>query len=833
MRVLRSPDARGPLLWCAALTAVVVLLWAMPHGTLFGSPAEYVPVHVALEFVALAVSVMVFALSWNLRDGAANARIMALGWSSLMVMLIGVAHALSWSGMPVWVTPSSPGKAINFWLVARLVGAVGLIAAAMLRNRHWPERAWFLGTAGCLAATALVWWVGLYRADSLPVMFVEGQGLTSTKVWLEYFLVALYVVAAVLLLRGAVAARHPDDMWLAAAAWTLALAELFFSRYASVSDMDNVTGHVYLAVAYVMVYRAVFAAGVREPYRQLADERTLFRSLIDALPDPMSLKDNDGRYVAFNRSFQSFVGRRADEISGHTMDQVLPAESAAQLRALDRQAMEGDEPVHAQVRVLDPVTGAMVDFDSVRIPHIDVLGRPQGLISLHRNITEQLQSNKRIEQLVNFDSLTGLPNEALLRDRVAQAIHRADRHPEYLALMILDLDDFKSINETLTHAAGDAALVEVASRLHRAMRDGDTLARLDGDCFAVVMQGVDERSASVIAQRVLDAVGQPFHIAGLELLITASAGIALFPADGRDYAALHQNAETAMHQAKLEAKGTVRFFARELQERAMARLQLIAALRRVTGAGELRLHYQPQVDLVTDEVVGLEALVRWQHPQLGLLLPSTFIPLAEETSLIMEIGEWVLDRAVQDAARWQASGVFDGAVSVNVSAVQLRQGDLIASVERALSAHGLRPGGLKLELTETVAMTDPRAALQVVERLQDMGVGFALDDFGTGYSSMEYLKHFAGVDVKIDRSFIADLPDDAGSAVIVRAIVSLAGSLSSPTCAEGVETAAQLAYVRAEGCRTAQGYLISEALPADRLEAFLTARSQSGREGRR
>lgn len=817
--------AKSPVVWCALLLAGFVASLGLPSVNFFADPESYIALHLSLEFIALAVSVMIFALAWNLRDHDRNARVMVLGWASLIVTLVGLVHALSYTGMPDLVTPSGAGKAINFWLVARFTAAIGLLGAAAVDTRRWKPRTWFLGVAVALVFSALVWWIGLFHADLFPAMFVEGQGLTTLKIVLEYVLVAMYWVAAVIFFRRSWRGGDGDNAWLGAAAWTLGLAELFFTLYSTVSDLNNLMGHVYLVVAYTMIYRAVFVAGVREPYRLLADERTLFRSLIDVIPDSMALKGTDGRYRTTNEAFRVMVGLSDEQIVGRTDSELFAAELSHEIEQLDRQALASDVPVRAQVVRFDPTSGEPLDFDSIRKPFIDAQGRRQGVIGLHRNITEQLRTNDHIQQLANFDQLTHLPNKVLLSDRFTQAVHHADRQQESMAFVVVDIDDFKAVNDTLGHAAGDEVLVEFVARLRHSMREGDTVARLDGDSFALLLRDVDEGAAALVTDRMLEQVRRPFSVGGLELLLTATAGVSIFPSDGRAYDTLYQCAETALHEAKAEGRGAARFFSPEQQERVKHRLELMAALRHALAHDEFRLYYQPQVRLVDGQVCGFEALIRWQHPTLGLVLPGEFINLAEQSALILEIGAWTLDRAVRDAVEWHRACGFLGHVSVNVSAAQLHHGDVVGVVERVLREHGLPPQQLTLELTETTAMKDPKAAMAIMQRLRALGVQLAIDDFGTGYSSMEYLKRFDVSSVKIDASFVRALPEDVNDAAIVRAIVVLAQSLSSTTCAEGVETPEQLAFLRDAGCDVGQGFLIGRPMPAGDVTPFL---AQSG-----
>jgi diguanylate cyclase (GGDEF)-like protein/PAS domain S-box-containing protein len=445
--------------------------------------------------------------------------------------------------------------------------------------------------------------------------------------------------------------------------------------------------------------------------------------------------------------------------------------------------------------------------------------------ALQGKVEEQKQAEERIQRLAHYDVLTGLPNRALLTERTQAALSRARRARDSVALMFLDLDHFKAVNDSLGHRVGDAVLVELAQRLRRVVRTEDTVSRLGGDEFVLLLPDTDAEGAASVARKVLAVAQVPFNVEGHELTITPSAGIALAPRDGNDLEALSRAADTAMYRAKAEGRNTWRFYTAELQAQSDRALLLSNALRRAIERDQLSLAYQPQMELDSGRIVGAEALLRWQHPELGNVSPAEFIPLAESTGLILPIGEWVLQQAVRQIAAWDREGLPPLTVAVNVSSVQIHQSDLPSLVKRTVEASGISIERLEVELTEGAAMQDPQAAIAAMNTLYENGTELSIDDFGTGYSSLAYLKNFPVGKLKIDRSFVRDIGSDVGDRAIVEAIIRMAASLGMRTVAEGVETDEQLAFLRERGCHSMQGYLLSKPLPADAFAAFVKSRA--------
>jgi diguanylate cyclase (GGDEF)-like protein/PAS domain S-box-containing protein len=440
------------------------------------------------------------------------------------------------------------------------------------------------------------------------------------------------------------------------------------------------------------------------------------------------------------------------------------------------------------------------------------------------DITERKTAQEQMEYQAYHDALTGLPNRLLFRDRIDIALAHAKRHHTAAAVMFLDLDQFKLVNDSLGHTVGDALLQEVAARLVLSIRADDTVARMGGDEFTVLLTDVkDPGASSIVAQKLLDSISQPMVIEGHELYVTTSIGIARSPEDGTDAETLLKRADGAMYRAKEAGRNNFQFATTSSQETVSERLVIERSLHHAFEREEFVVHYQPMTNLLTGSVVGAEALIRWNHPERGLMSPDDFIPIAEESGLILPIGEWVLRTAVKQMKGWHAEhGPLR--VAVNLSARQFQQRDLTAMIERILTENDYPPELLDIEITESTAMQNADVSLAVMKRLKQMGVRISIDDFGTGYSSLSYLKRFPIDTVKIDQNFVRDLSDASNDGAIITAVISMARALNLRVVAEGVETEAQLAFLRRENCEVVQGFLHSRPVPAAEFETSLRAR---------
>ncbi len=452
----------------------------------------------------------------------------------------------------------------------------------------------------------------------------------------------------------------------------------------------------------------------------------------------------------------------------------------------------------------------------------DDKGEISQYVALFSDITSIKQSQSQLEHLAHHDSLTDLPNRLLFEDRLEHAITQAKRQKRHLAVLFLDLDRFKNINDSLGHSVGDALLVQVATRLHNLLRENDTAARLGGDEFTILLENLEDPNyTAVVANKILNYLKQPFEIFGRKLHITASIGISLYPEDGKDVGNLTKNADAAMYQAKESGRNNYRFYTSELTQSAFERLLLESELRSAIKDQQLLLYYQPQFSVNSGKISGAEALLRWRHPRMGILPPARFIPLAEETGLIHEIGHWTLEHACKQTREWSQKGLFTGRMAVNLSVRQIMHTDLILRFEEIIAKTRCLPTQLQFEVTEGVFMGQKELSIPVLDVFKQLGVTIVIDDFGTGYSSLSYLKQLPIDKLKIDRSFVQEMPDDADGAAIAQAIISLGQTLGLEIIAEGVETEAQQNLLQLMGCQEMQGYLYGAPMPARSFEEKL------------
>ena len=555
----------------------------------------------------------------------------------------------------------------------------------------------------------------------------------------------------------------------------------------------------------------------RSAAQREADERELLLSelqaTLESTADGILVTDLAGRIRAFNRRFAQIWGLPDSLLTERQDDAVYDwmRRSVVDPEAYTRRLAQIHEATLLQASERITLHSGQV-LERVTQPQ-NCRGRPCGRVWSFRDHIDLVSAGQRIEALSSTDALTNLFNRRQMTQAITDAIRQARRSAGTLALLLLDLDRFKQINDSLGHAVGDRVLLDCADRLKTCLRQGDLVARVGGDQFALLVHEADSRGAEAAARRVLDAVSHPCSVEGLQFTLTCSVGVALFPADGGDAETLVRHAESAMQRAKQGGRGCFRFHQAHHDADMRQRMRLDHAMRQALASQRFRLHYQPQIDLKTGNVVGAEALIRWRDPELGEVSPGQFIPVAEETGFIIAIGDWVLEQAVRQAARWRDDG-FAVPVSVNVSALQFQQADFIDRVSSVLREHNLAGALLELELTESILVHDANDALARLSQLSQLGVRLAIDDFGTGYSSLAYLKRFPIDRLKIDRSFVKGLPADESDAAIVRAIVQLAQALAMKVIAEGVETEPQRAFLLELGCDEFQGFLYAPALDA-------------------
>jgi diguanylate cyclase (GGDEF)-like protein len=568
----------------------------------------------------------------------------------------------------------------------------------------------------------------------------------------------------------------------------------------------------------------------KEQEENLRIRNLQFDSAINNMSQGLCFFDATHRLIVCNDRYVSMYQLPRDRISPGT-----PLAEIVDMRfeVGSFPAMSKEEYLHwrSKVAVSAEPTDSIVELRNGRTFKIRHRPMPDGgWVATHEDITEQRQSEVKIEYMAHHDALTDLANRVLLNERLEHALSRRIDREEMVAVHHLDLDQFKAVNDTFGHSAGDKLLKLVADRLRGLARETDTIARMGGDEFVIVQAPIsDPADATSLAQRIIEVMSEPYDIDGHQAVIGASVGIAVGPGDGLKPDKLLRNADLALYRAKGDGRGTFRFFEPAMDLQMQTRRIMEQDLRRALPAGQFELYYQPVVNLASNEISGFEALIRWNHPQKGLVAPAAFIPLAEEIGFIVPIGEWVIRQACTTAAQWPG----DLHVAVNISAVQFRSPGLMQVIVGALAASGLHPTRLEIEITESVLLQNKETTLAVLHQLRALGIRIAMDDFGTGYSSLTYLQCFPFDKIKIDRSFVKDITENAGSLNIVRAVAALANGMGMTATAEGVETSEQLDKITSEGCTEMQGYLFSRPLPAQEIERlFLSRREPQKAPGR-
>jgi diguanylate cyclase (GGDEF)-like protein/PAS domain S-box-containing protein len=649
-----------------------------------------------------------------------------------------------------------------------------------------------------------------------PLIIVYAIGLGIVFGCLSLFLAARHTgiagsLAAALALTLGVLFMH----FTAMGAMTVICHTAFVTPLASLSatSLSLILGAVAAIVSGMCL---VAALSDHRSEQKLNKQKMLLDAALENISQGLCMYDAEGRIVLFNKCYSRMTGKPASALQGRSL-----------LDLLKERHESGDFDADPETYFLGLIAKVSSGGSNSRIWEtsdgrtLRVVDHPikkRGWVSTIEDITDWRDAQAQIAHMARHDALTDLPNRRLFNEQLEQALLRLSRN-EQVGVLCLDLDHFKDVNDSLGHPIGDELLNEVAKRLSASVRKGDTVARFGGDEFAIILTGCKSQTSEVaaLAGRLVETIAVPFVINGQQIVIGASVGISIAPDDGNDPDQLLKNADMAMYQAKADGRGMYRFFQAGMDAQAQARRLLLTDLRAALLREEFEVYYQPVLDFEADRIVAFEALVRWNHPIRGLILPDDFVPLAEETGLIIPIGDWVLRRACVDAAKWPANI----SVAVNLSPMQFKNRMLSASVIAALSAAGLPAERLELEITETVLLQDGPSTLATLYGLREFGVRISMDDFGTGYSSLSYLRSFPFDKIKIDQSFVHDLASHGDSMAIIRAVAGLGKSLRIKTLAEGVETSEQLALLRAEGCTQMQGYLFGRPQPASEIADLL------------
>ena len=823
------------------LALAIPLLWWVSHPArqIVIEPMTFVFWHSAIELFAVVVAMLIFMTGYRAILSARKSAVVLLGVAFFGVGLLDLLHTMSYVGMPDALTANSPHKSIFFWLAARLLAAAALLVYVSLPTvpdvSKLQKR---LALALMLAVVGVLGYVGLLLPDRVPALFIEGMGLTPLKIGLEWLVVAVNVMTIAVLWRRRQALAHECVMALGYAAALSGVSALFFTMLGVIDkDGANVLGHLYKVAAYLYLFHATFNEALRRPLERLEVQSLRESVTLNAAPDGVLWVDNTGRILMANPATETLTGYPVAELVGQNVDLFLPAH----LRARHAESMRGYflTPHPRAMGLMDLKLlrrdGQLLPVD-ISLGHWEDEGAGHAIAYI-RDLTERKKFEESLRHQATHDELTGLPNRWLFRLQLNQALARAGRSGLHVAVMFIDLDYFKTVNDSFGHATGDALLVQVGTRIRSVLREKDTLARLGGDEFAILLTDLTELDEVVsVAAKVLTSLQAPYRLQDQDVYSGGSLGLAFYPDDAQDSETLLRFADMAMYQAKQAGRGAYAFYSKEMDRRVHEDMQLHTLLKEALSQGVLQLHYQPQVDVESGAIVGAEALLRWHDPELGDVSPARFIPVAEATGLILPLSDWVLETACEQIAAWTQAGT-PLRVAVNVSAQQFNQRNLLEKVCAALARTGAQAQWLDIEITESVAMKKPEQAREQLNALVALGCRVALDDFGTGYSSLAYLKGLPINKLKIDKSFLDGVPDDANDTAISKTIIAMAHSLGMSLVAEGVETDAQLAFLRQHGCEVYQGWLFAKAMPAPeltqrlRVASLLSADSNGARRG--
>jgi diguanylate cyclase (GGDEF)-like protein/PAS domain S-box-containing protein len=812
--------------------AVVVFAVAvsLPPFQLFEERASgMLVIHTLTEMFAVVVAALIAVMAWHglKRNPDSDAGILLAGFT--LAAAIDVMHMLAYEGMPRFVIDNSTNRSVFFWLAGRTVVVLTLLMVLVRVRWTWSRWTWLAAAllAAAAAFAAGTWWLG-----SLPVMHVPGSGVTAFKRDFEYGLFLSDMALAAAFIRQATAANRQQFFAVASSCLIMGMGEIVFSNYRTTSDFLNIFGHVFKIVSYGFLYRSIFVTALERPYERLLDSEDSLKASEERFALAMR-GANDGLWdwnletnvVYYSPRWKSMLGYRDEEIA-NTLDSwialVHPDDRHRVLSEIANYAKERNESFSTEMRLKHKNGRWISVLSRAFLASRAADGHPIRLIGTNTDITELREKEALILKQANYDPLTGMPNRRLFFDRLELEIRKAERTHSTVALLFIDLDRFKDVNDTLGHGKGDLLLIEAARRINQCVRESDTIARLGGDEFTIILTEFgDPIHLERIAQDVIQALSTPFELGNSDRgYISGSIGIALYPNDARDAESLIKHADRAMYQAKANGRRRFSYFTQSMQEQAMEKLALTNDLRHALAKNELEVYYQPIVETATGRITKAEALLRWHHPQRGPVSPSVFVPLAEEARLIEEIGNWVFQQVLDNVQRCQELYGCHIQVSVNKSPIQfeaLAGHDWMRRLERQPSL----AANIAVEITEGLLLKESDVVKERLLDYRNRGIEVSIDDFGTGFSALSYLKRFDIDYIKIDRSFVHLVAEDASDKALTEAIVVMAHKLGIKVIAEGVETEAQRDLLTGFGCDYLQGFLYSPPVPKDEFMRLL------------
>ncbi|RAK19218.1 PAS domain S-box-containing protein/diguanylate cyclase (GGDEF)-like protein [Anoxybacillus vitaminiphilus] len=793
---------------------------------------HYLSLHTILEFLSMTVSFAIAIQGWMIFPHHLSRHRLWYSGTFLAIGMIDLFHTFSYKGMPgLIITGSSVQKATWFWITARLTQACMLFLIMFFPDKQVQSRQKKTVFIFSLLYVFVIFYIIIRYEQKLPLLVVEGKGTTDLKNLLEYIVILFYAFTIFMLLVSNKKQPKKSYLDLILAFVFLILSELLFTLYKNVYDLQIFLGHLYKGISYIYFMKGIYIATIKEPYdaRQKAEEELRKRekhlkTITSSLGEGVIVLDRENKVTFMNQEAERLLGYREKELLGKTFHYKIHCGKTDKSDSLSEEC-----PVYQTIKYKKTYRvdedfyirkdGTMLPIAYVSTPMIDDNGEVTGAVIVFRDITERKKYDKKIKYQAYHDALTDLPNRRYLIEKLKSELKKAEKHGGQVAILYLDLDNFKNINDSFGHAMGDLLLKSVAQRL-TVIHPSCFIARLGGDEFAVLFSG-DIPDLNELAYTTIQTLRQPFMLENKEVFVTTSVGISIYPKDSNNEMTLIQHADMAMYDAKKKGKNQFSLYTAELEQQRIRKSKIEQLLHIAVENQEISLYYQPIVDTVSKRIIGLEALARWSHSELGYIPPNEFISIAEENGLIVPLGKHILKTACQHLKHLHKMGFNHLYVSVNLSLRQLRHHGFTAFISRLLQETALEPNCLELEITENIALSDEEHVVNSIRALKNLGIRIAIDDFGSGYSSIGYLRTISVDTLKIDKSFLFDVTTNSNTAQLTAAIVTLAHSLSLKIVAEGVETKEHLRFLEQHHCDMAQGYLFSPPVPFEQFISLL------------
>lgn len=763
--------------------------------------------HTMVELFAVVTAIILSVVAFYTYRFSRNAYLMYLGTGYFWIAILDLMHTLTYKGMHIlpW---SDANTSIQYWVVTRLMEALLLLTAPLfLFNRLKREYSFAIFAIG---SSIIIF--AIYR-DWVPDAYIDGKGLTHFKIYMEYVVIALLMGAVFTTYKLGVLIDNKILPLVLLSIVSTILAELCFTLYVSVYGTFIFIGHLFKLVSYWLIFFAVVRTTLTEPYEALSKTSSTY----DAVPMPTIVVNKEGIIQQINHAASDTTGLPAATLVNSHCHKYFHAEDTPVDACMICSMITKGQELESYELCINKDKWAEISLSS-----FDTDFQPDLLVHVSNDVSDRKNIEKELFNQANYDQLTKLPNRNLITDRLLQTILRTERSGKHAALMFIDLDNFKNINDTLGHNTGDQLLVKVSRILYSSVRESDIVGRWGGDEFLVILSNLNSLAeAEPVAAKILTALTSVITIDNNEFHISASIGISGFPDDGQTADQIMSHADSAMYMAKEAGKNNYRFFSPEINEEAQQTILLDKDLRRAIDNNELSMVYQPQIDMKSGAVIGAEALLRWKHPELGFIPPDKFIPVAEKSSLIEDIGEWAFSQACNDAIMWKEVVGKDLFISVNFSSRQIRHAGFIGQVGATLGSCNINPEMINIEITESLLLQDTNETIVILETLKQLGMKLSLDDFGTGYSSLSYLQKYPFDEIKIDRRFIRNIHIDKNDASLCRAIIAMANSLELRIVGEGVETVEQLDFLKQYSVNAVQGYFFSRPVPHEEFLSYL------------